>query len=467
MRKIEERFPLDSPVCLPKDTKILIPDTNQNRTNATSYSSNGSNKILVVSNSKVTYLAISSDLRKPLELLLHGRTVGEALQHLEQTSPLNARERMHVLLTHIAMRKFYEDALPEEYLPESANLHFYVTNRCNLRCDHCYMSSGKPLPSGEMSKEERNRVLELFSEIYPRGKVTFSGGEPLMCADIFDLLLKARELGLHISFYTNGLLISRSNVEKVVELSDLIQISLDGATSRVNDAVRGRGTFRRILRSIRLVDKVVAARKNRVYHVSFTLMPINSADIRKNLPSLLRRLDLKGRHQITISGGTALGRAAKNPKMFSTFEAMSKTQDDVIKDLALRGVYQLPLFSNNRFSRTCGLGETVTITADGAIYPCSLTEQPSVGNVRDRDSKRAMQGVRKYIKFGNVDSITVCRRCSLKCFCNGICRLTNLKETGRFDIVKCTKAYKNEQIRSLIRKYESFWISATGTTGPI
>jgi len=78
--------------------------------------------------------------------------------------------------------------------------------------------------------------------------VSFSGGEPLLRRDLFDIATHARNQGHEISLFTNGTLIQDAKTaHRLAEWFDWIQISLDGATPAVHDAFRGAGTFRRLM----------------------------------------------------------------------------------------------------------------------------------------------------------------------------------------------------------------------------
>jgi radical SAM protein with 4Fe4S-binding SPASM domain len=310
-----------------------------------------------------------------------------------------------------------------------------------------------------MVTSERIRALELFATIYPAGRVTFTGGEALTSPDIFILLEKARKLGLGTQLYTNGILIRETNVQRIIDLVDVLQISLDGATAVVNDTIRGLGSFNRITQAIKLVNES-KRRDSFLLRVAFTLTPSNALDIQQNLGSLLEDLLLKGNYKISIGAASKLGRAANNSQLYSNVEEMRAIEAQVIHSLAQQGRYKLPMFSFNRFQRTCGIGGAIGIAADGAIYPCTITDQPPLGNVRDPDALSVMHRVKDYIDSANIDKVEGCNRCAIRYFCGGICRITNLVRTGSYVRSACTPDYKESQIRTLIRRYDSFRLVA-------
>jgi len=82
-----------------------------------------------------------------------------------------------------------------------------VTNACNLRCQQCHASSGKPL-SNELSTEEGKKLLDEIATIDEFRMLVFTGGEPLIRPDILELVGYARSLGFEISIATNGTLLT-------------------------------------------------------------------------------------------------------------------------------------------------------------------------------------------------------------------------------------------------------------------
>jgi mycofactocin radical SAM maturase len=121
-------------------------------------------------------------------------------------------------------------------------LTWELTYACNLACVHCLSSSGRRDPR-ELSTEECKRVideLERMQVFY----VNIGGGEPTVRADFWELVDYATAHHVGVKFSTNGLKITPQVAARLAG-SDYIevQISLDGATAEVNDAVRGRGSY--------------------------------------------------------------------------------------------------------------------------------------------------------------------------------------------------------------------------------
>src|SRR6478609_4235842 len=121
-------------------------------------------------------------------------------------------------------------------------LTWELTYACNLACVHCLSSSGRRDPR-ELSTAECKAVideLERMQVFY----VNIGGGEPTVRADFWELVDYATAHHVGVKFSTNGVKIT-PEIARRLAASDYVdvQISLDGATSEVNDAVRGRGSY--------------------------------------------------------------------------------------------------------------------------------------------------------------------------------------------------------------------------------
>jgi len=123
------------------------------------------------------------------------------------------------------------------------------TSKCNLRCVHCYASAGET-SKGELSTDEAKTFLEdLASMKIPI--MLFSGGEPLLRKDLFELAKFITSKGIMCSLSTNGTLITEENAEKIKEAKvSYAGVSIDGMPE-TNDKFRGvKGAFERAFQGL-------------------------------------------------------------------------------------------------------------------------------------------------------------------------------------------------------------------------
>ncbi|MCB0220859.1 MAG: radical SAM protein [Chrysiogenetes bacterium] len=113
-----------------------------------------------------------------------------------------------------------------------------VINHCNMSCPHCYAAAiHKPDPDDLTGEEGRKLLKELAGLEVPA--VIFSGGEPLLRKDIFDLIAYAKELGHRPHLSSNGVMIDRDTARRLREVGiDYVGISIDGMPG-FNDEYRG------------------------------------------------------------------------------------------------------------------------------------------------------------------------------------------------------------------------------------
>jgi radical SAM protein with 4Fe4S-binding SPASM domain len=111
------------------------------------------------------------------------------------------------------------------------------TYKCNLSCKHCYSDAGNN-PKEELSTSEAIKVVNEIAD-FGVTSLAFSGGEPLMRKDFFEVAKHAVESGLYVSLATNGTLLNEDRVKKLKTIGlNYVEVSLDGATSKTHDAFR-------------------------------------------------------------------------------------------------------------------------------------------------------------------------------------------------------------------------------------
>jgi mycofactocin radical SAM maturase len=128
-------------------------------------------------------------------------------------------------------------------------LTWELTYACNLACVHCLSSSGKRDPRELSTRQCMDIIdeLERMQVFY----VNIGGGEPTVRPDFWELVDYATAHHVGVKFSTNGVRITPEVAAKLAA-SDYVdvQISLDGATAEVNDAVRGKGSFAMAVRAL-------------------------------------------------------------------------------------------------------------------------------------------------------------------------------------------------------------------------
>jgi len=124
------------------------------------------------------------------------------------------------------------------------------TRTCNLHCVHCYMDSDKENYQGELSTEEARKMIDDLAD-FKVPVLLFSGGEPLLRPDFYELAEYATVRGIRPTLSTNGTLITRDVATRIKQTgAGYVGISLDGF-QETNDRLRGKkGAFQAAMQGI-------------------------------------------------------------------------------------------------------------------------------------------------------------------------------------------------------------------------
>lgn len=148
-------------------------------------------------------------------------------------------------------------------VPGHMLFQWHITERCNLRCAHCYQSSFSendlPFESLLDILGGFKGLLAKFRDINPEvtAHITITGGEPFLRPDFFPLLeaIAADKSFNGFSILTNGTVITDAVAGRLASLNPVfIQVSLDG-TEKTHDAVRGGGAFLEATKGIKALTE--------------------------------------------------------------------------------------------------------------------------------------------------------------------------------------------------------------------
>jgi len=128
---------------------------------------------------------------------------------------------------------------------------YNCTEKCNLKCLHCYSSAvapfGGPVDSSagnQLTTVQAERLLSQLAEANCP-VLLFSGGEPLLRGDLFELLAEARRLALRAVISSNGTLIDSPTAKKLADLGvNYVGISIDGREKFHDEFRQVKGCFK-------------------------------------------------------------------------------------------------------------------------------------------------------------------------------------------------------------------------------
>lgn len=135
-------------------------------------------------------------------------------------------------------------------------LWIYTNYDCNLRCSYCVAKSS---PNAARRAIGAANACRLVDEAIGLGftDVFFTGGEPFILNDIYDMLAYA-SARIRTTVLTNAMLLRGQRLEKLVAIANdnlIVQVSLDGGRAEDHDAYRGAGAWEKTVAGIRLLQE--------------------------------------------------------------------------------------------------------------------------------------------------------------------------------------------------------------------
>ncbi len=319
-----------------------------------------------------------------------------------------------------------------------SELYIFVTNDCNLRCTHCYVSSGDFVPENEMTRDDLYRLIDEARDLGVQ-RFYFTGGEPFMRRDIFELIeYVCAESELVI--LTNATFFNKSILARLTEVARRIngdatnnfeqprrlnvQISVDGPDAALHEMVRGPRTFRRTIQGIRDL-------------VSIGLTPVISTAITTHnmdrMPETTRMLGALGVKEHHILWLQERGRAYDNDDLLIPPAKVTQIMRELRMVAAEIGMVidnetSLRVRVRGKHGRKtdlCNCGyESLDVFSDGQVYPCVwFSGAPSLacGSVRERSLRDIWLNspILQEIRANSVQHRDGCNECHLKFICGG------------------------------------------------
>ncbi len=273
---------------------------------------------------------------------------------------------------------------------DSAILQVHPSRRCNLRCRHCYSSSGPWVADTTDVEVLRRAVTDAGSLGYD--VLAVSGGEPLLFRELLPLLRHAHDEGMRTAVTSNGLLLTERRLSELVGLVDVLAISLDGRPE-THDIMRGdRRAF-----SL-MASRLPAVRQSGIAFAFITTLTMHNAHELEFVFELAAEYQaaLVQVHPLEPDGaGAALQESVPDSTefAFAFFEAMRLSvvhdipvQIDLVTQSDLRSAPER--FLTTRRDPLAPLGKWLTplvVETDGTVVPLSygFGRDYALGSIED------------------------------------------------------------------------------------
>ncbi|MDI6792803.1 MAG: radical SAM protein, partial [bacterium] len=138
-------------------------------------------------------------------------------------------------------------------------IQWHITERCNLRCSHCYQEN---YTSNDLEWDELKEIADIIVLTLKRwnktGRIALTGGEPFFSKHLYKLLqfFNESECISYLTILSNGTMLTEEDISWLKRIAKLkeIQISLDGAIPETHNKIRGENVFEKVIENIRLLQ---------------------------------------------------------------------------------------------------------------------------------------------------------------------------------------------------------------------
>ena len=329
-------------------------------------------------------------------------------------------------------------------------IQWHLTERCNLRCTHCYQTGAW---TDELSFDEIKEVigevdemLRSWTENYgldfaPSFNVT--GGEPFLRHDLFEILSEIGSRGFNIYLLTNGTMIDGKKARMLSQRGlHGVQISIEG-TEEIHDSIRGKESFARSVQGVRhLLDHGLSVTLN-------TTLSEANAESFMDIIGLASSLGVQrlGFSRLVPSGRgkEMLDKTLSIEKVKGLYERIFSTKPhglEIVTGDPVASQMSCPADGATAISSVpsggCAAGVSgLTFLADGTITPCRRMPVP-IGNVR-KDALREVWATSEVLgmlrdRSGYQGRCGACRRWSKCRGCRAIAYAWSQTE-GKGDIL--------------------------------
>jgi len=314
-----------------------------------------------------------------------------------------------------------------------------VTSRCNLKCEHCHARGGETDGHDELTTEEgKTKVIDALAEVSDFKSLIFSGGEPLVREDIFELIAHAKARGFYPILATNATLITEEVARRLKAAGTIgIAASIDSTKDEVHDA------FRRQKGALKMAKEGIAnaSAEGMYIQINITASAIN----RTELPDILAYADDLRAHVVLLYQFIPSGRGEDSSSLELSSEefrqeilTVGKVQRNlhpVIAPVGLPEYWALHNVMKNRGEPSsvlrgciCGNG-MFYIKPNGDVWPCAFVPV-SGGNLRSMSPEEIWNGSKLFTDLRNRENLKgKCHDCSQREVCGG-CRARAYARTG-------------------------------------
>ena len=308
-----------------------------------------------------------------------------------------------------------------------------ITQKCNLRCLHCYEGNEHLGFEDVLSLDEWKDIIDqLAAEKINR--LIVIGGEPCCNRNVNEILSYAAQYPIDITIFTNGTLIDDRLFQTIVDNNIRVKISVYGPNAEIHDKVTTiKGSFDKLVKNVKklkeknvdVTSSIVVMKENEEY-IDQTVEFVKSIGMNFKKYDVIRNVYGGTQSKHTPISQKALDFAYFKKPNFWTSEEQ---------------------FEKNMFLNTCWYGK-IAIMENGDVIPCEFERNYKYGNIKNNTIREILEKEETINKWWlNFDKIDVCKDCEFRYACRD-CRALGISVCG---------SMTSKNPRCLYNPYSGHW----------
>lgn len=310
-----------------------------------------------------------------------------------------------------------------------------VTSRCNLSCKHCHVSAGEQL-NEELTTSEGKKLIDDLRKINSFRMLVYTGGEPLVRQDLFELLRYSKQKGFVNILATNATLINKKSLALELKARGVkaVAVSIDSTDCKVHNTIRNNdNAFSQALEGIAYLAEAKIPLQINVtameYNFDNLKSIINFAQEKNAVIVLMYQLVAVGKAQEIKDATLSINR---NEQLVKLIASVQKKSSVIIEPVA--GPQYWPFLLKNKnnfltrklseklFHGCCAGRGFVYIKANGDVWPCPFINI-NAGNIKKIDFSEIWSQSDVFLKLRNRENLLKgkCANCEFTKICGG-CR---------------------------------------------
>jgi radical SAM protein with 4Fe4S-binding SPASM domain len=302
-----------------------------------------------------------------------------------------------------------------------------ITARCNLRCSHCYYTD----ESAAMKELSTNEIRRGIDELAAFGvaNLVVSGGEPMLRKDALEIVSHAAGCSFaDVSLVTNGTLIDNHAATTLKKTGVSVQVSIDGDTAPLHDAIRGReGAFDSAVNGIKLLQEE---------GVPVSVCTVASTMNVDKIPAIIALMQELHVDAHRVQGIMPMGRGRSNEKQLRLTPTRMKRLSQFLESqsvpvasytFTLKDPPSDPVCFDE--SGACAAATSCcSINPEGNVVPCTHFWGIRADNLRHYSFRWIWENspVLRYFRSISLREVKgSCRKCDWLALCHGGCKAEN------------------------------------------